>query len=154
MTKEISDVTKDLELLVDYNARTLMFKKTYISPDGEELEGVFKAVYPSIMDRIKVGTIRAETLNGAPSASVDNFTDDLVYMIAYLSVILKEKPDWFNFDSFDDIDFMRDVFIEVSNWVNNFRHKAQQRFQPNAGDSTGEPDKKTVGSRKAIKSSV
>ena len=34
--------------------------------------------------------------DGAPAQSIDNLTDDIAYMIAYLTVALIETPKWWN----------------------------------------------------------
>ena len=34
--------------------------------------------------RLRIGTLRAKLVEGAPAQSVDTVTDDIAYMIAYL----------------------------------------------------------------------
>ena len=128
-TQEKLDV---LEGIIDQDAKTYSFEKT-ISVLGKKKKGSFTAKYMGITARLRLGTIRAKLLDGAPTQSVDPLTDDIAYMIAYLSVTLIKTPTWWNYDELDDLEDLKAVFDEVSNFMRNFREKNAK--DSNVGDS-------------------
>lgn len=115
------DNNKMAEMIVNTEERTCTLTKNY-RVGGEVHSGsVFVAKYPSIIDRITIGSIRAKLLDGAPQESIDNMTDDFAYMIAFLQVTLTKAPKWFSLETIEEIDVLRDLFYSVVNWVNSFR---------------------------------
>lgn len=106
--------------IIDRESRTYTFEHT-LSMLGESRTGTFKAKYMGIGARLRIGTLRAKLLDGAPAASVDVVTDDLAYMVAYLSVALTKQPEWFNYDDIDDIDDLKSLYMEVYEFIQRFR---------------------------------
>lgn len=129
--------------IIDRESKTYSFEKT-LQIGGESKTGTFTAKYMGIGARLRLGSIRAKLLDGAPNQSVDQMTDDIAYMIAYLTVTLTKKPNWFNFDELDEYSELRDLYMEVYNFMQNFR--AQNEESANARDS------KTAASKKAVDS--
>ena len=132
MAKSDNDKIEILSGIIDRDNKTYSFEKT-ISMMGQKKSGTFVARYMGIGARLKLGTIRAKLLDGAPIQSVDTLTDDLAYMIAYLSVALITTPKWFNYDEIDEYEDIKNLYLEVYNFMNNFRGKNEQGT--NAGDS-------------------
>ena len=132
MTKSDNEKTEILSGIINKENKTYSFEYT-MSMMGKKQTGTFVARYMGIGARLKLGTIRAKLLDGAPIQSVDTLTDDLAYMIAYLSVGLVNTPKWFNYDEIDDYEDLKNLYLEVFNFMNNFRGKNEQ--SSNAGDS-------------------
>lgn len=119
--------TKDTELdiltgVIDPESKTYSFEKT-ISVQGEKLTGTFTAKYMGITARLRLGTLRAKLLDGAPSQSVDVLTDDIAYMIAYLTVALIKVPKWWNYDHLDEVEDLQAMYEEVNAFMRSFREK-------------------------------
>lgn len=119
--------------IIDNESKTCTFEKT-ISIGGQKKTGTFTAKYISVSGRLRIGTIRAKLLDGAPSQSVDTLTDDIAYMIAYLTVALVKVPTWWNYDEIDEVSELRDLYMEVYNFVQCFRRKNESNT--NAGNSS------------------
>lgn len=131
---------KALAAIIDNDAREYTFQRDVLM-DGELRKGVFTAKYMGVSDRLRVGTMRAKLLDGAPAASVDTVTDDIAYMIAYLDVALVKKPSWWSFDRLDDIDDLRGIYQEVFNFVQRFRDNHRAGSNAGAGsDATSTED--------------
>ena len=147
-TKRTSIKTKEetkqeiLTGVVDNETKTYTFQKT-ISILGEKKTGTFKAKYLGVSARLRIGTIRAKLLEGAPQESLDVLTDDLAYMIAYLTVALTQVPSWWDYDCIDEIGELREVYLEVYEFMQSFRGKYDEntnvRYSSNAsGEETVE----------------
>ena len=124
----MADTNTELDILtgvIDKDSKTYSFEKT-ISVQGEKLTGTFTAKYMGITARLRLGTLRAKLLDGAPNQSVDILTDDIAYMIAYLTVSLTKVPKWWNYDNLDEIDDLRAMYDEVSAFMRSFREKNDQ----------------------------
>lgn len=122
--------------ILDRESKTYSFEKE-LSVEGVKQKGTFVARYLGIGARLRIGTIRAKLLDGAPIDSVDTMTDDIAYMIAYLTVALTKTPRWFNYDLIDDYEDLRDLYMEVYNFMNHFRGKDEP--SSNAGNSEDAP---------------
>lgn len=145
--KEAKDI---MNMYFDAEARTMTFDAT-LSVYGEKKTGKFTFKYPSITERIRVGTLRAQMLDGAEEKSLDNLTSDLTYIVAFLRVTAVKMPDWFDFSEIDDIIGIRKIFNEVQIWVSNFRLTGGKCQRP--GDSKAAPDEEIVDSDEAVSSS-
>lgn len=132
---------KILAGILDKESKTYTFTKT-VSTGGKKREGQFTAKYMGVTARLRIGTLRAKLLEGAPSNSVDTVTDDIAFMIAYLTVALIKVPSWWNYDELDDIEDLRSMYFEVYNFVQSFR--SEDDSNTNAGDSTDTSGKKNV----------
>lgn len=119
--------------IVDNEAKTYTFEKT-VSIRNEKKTGTFVAKYLGVTGRLRIGTIRAKLLDGAPSQSLDSLTDDIAYMIAYLTVALVKTPSWWNYDEIDNISDLREMYLEVYDFIQSFR--VQNESNSNARDSS------------------
>lgn len=108
--------------LLDASQRELTFTQK-VNVKGIDKTGTFVAGIPTITQRIQVGVIRAKMLGGVASESVDNFTDDLAFMVAYLQVVIKKHPSWWAIEEMEDIVAIREMFTQVTDWVNSFQRK-------------------------------
>ena len=127
--------------IIDNESKTYTFEKT-ISVGGQKKTGTFKAKYLGVAGRLRIGTIRAKLLDGAPAQSVDTLTDDIAYMIAYLTVALIKAPAWWSYDELDEVSDLRDMYMEVYNFTQSFR--AQNELNSNAGNSAAASGQETV----------
>lgn len=127
--------------VIDNESKTYIFEKT-ISIGNKKRTGTFIAKYMGVAGRLRIGTIRAKLLDGAPSQSVDTLTDDIAYMIAYLTVALVKAPTWWNYDEIDEVSDLRELYLEVYNFIQSFR--GQNESNTNAGDSSDATSKETV----------
>lgn len=108
--------------VIDNESKTYTFNKTVTMNGGKKQEGTFKAKYLGVTARLRIGTIRAKLLDGAPAQSVDTMTDDIAYMIAYLTVALVETPKWWSYDALDEFTELREMYMEVYEFNQSFRH--------------------------------
>lgn len=106
--------------IVDADSKTYSFNFT-VTMNGKRQTGTFVAKYMGVTARLRLGTIRAKLLDGAPTQSVDALTDDIAYMIAYLNVSLIKFPAWWNYDNLDSVEELRDMYMEVHNFMSKFR---------------------------------
>jgi len=130
--------------IVDSESKTYTFEKE-VSVEGEKKKGTFTVKYMGVSARLRLGTIRARLLEGAPSQSVDPLTDDIAYMIAYLTVSLVKAPNWWDYDKIDDVNDLREVYMEAYKFMRSFRGQNEQ--SANAGDSSASNSKKAVESK-------
>lgn len=119
--------------IIDQDSKTYSFNRT-MTVSGKKQSGTFVAKYMGITARLRLGTIRAKLLDGAPIQSVDTLTDDIAYMIAYLNVSLIKFPAWWNYDNLDSIEELRDMYLEVYNFMRKFREQNEEGS--NAGRGT------------------
>lgn len=133
--------------IIDNESKTYTFEKT-ISVANEKKTGQFTAKYMGVASRLRIGTIRAKLLEGAPSQSVDTLTDDIAYMIAYLTVALIKTPSWWNYDELDDIEELKDMYMEVYNFIQSFRQK--NASNSDAGHSSTTTGTENVENSQAI----
>lgn len=119
--KKKEQQNKILSGIIDNESKTYTFEKTLTVSGGQKKTGAFKAKYMGVAARLRIGTIRAKLLDGAPAQSIDNLTDDIAYMIAYLTVALVETPKWWNFEELDDVNELRAMYLEVYEFIQSFR---------------------------------
>lgn len=131
-TKEDQEKTDILTGIISNEDKTYTFEAE-MSVDNKVRKGQFVAKFMTVTGRLRLGTIRAKLLDGAPSQSVDALTDDIAYMLAYLQVSLIKTPDWFNWDGIDNEQELRKIFLEVVEFNNRFRNQDGQTSD--AGDS-------------------
>lgn len=145
--KEAKDI---MNFYFDAEARTMTFEAT-LNVYGHKKTGKFTFKYPSVTERIRVGTLRAQMLDGVEEKSLDNLTSDLTYIVAFLQVTAIKVPDWFNFVEIDDVIGIRKIFNEVQIWVNNFRFTGGKCQYP--GDSTATINEENMGSDETVQGS-
>lgn len=113
------------EKLMDASQREFEFTQK-VNVNGVDKTGIFVARIPTISQRIQIGVLRARMLGGITSDSVDKFTDDLAFMVAYLQVTIKNYPSWWSIENMDDVTAIREMFNKVTDWVNSFQRKSKQ----------------------------
>jgi hypothetical protein len=100
----------------------------------EEFVGSFTVHYPSQMEKIQIGVIKSELLQG--NMMIDTETDNTVSAIATLEVVLDKYPDWFNpYDPDVEYEILEHLLIEYLKWVRTFREEREARRRAK-GDST------------------
>ena len=119
--------------IIDNESKTYTFDYT-VSMGTQKKKGTFVAKYMGVAARLRIGTIRAKLLDGAPSQSVDTLTDDIAYMIAYLQVALIKTPTWWGYDQMDDLEDLKGIYMEVYKFIQSFR--IQNDSNTDAGDSS------------------
>lgn len=131
---------KILTGIVDQESKTYTFEAS-VSVQGTIQTGTFKAKYMGVAARLRVGTIRAKLLDGAPAASVDALTDDIAYMIGYLTVALTSVPKWWNYDLIDDVNDLKKLYLEVYEFTKSFRgHDDTSSNVGDSSDTSGQED--------------
>lgn len=140
--KKQEELTEILAGVVDNESKTYTFQKTISMSGGEKKTGSFTAKYMSVADRLRVGTLRARLLEGAPEPSLDVLTSDIAYMMAYLSVSLVKTPSWWNYEDIDEIEDLKDMYLEVMKFLEFFRGQNEQNT--NAGSGSITPSKETM----------
>lgn len=130
--------------IVDNESKTYTFEKE-VDVEGVKRKGTFTVKYMGVAARLRLGTIRAKLLEGAPSQSVDPLTDDIAYMIAYLTVSLVKAPNWWDYDKIDDVGDLRGVYMEAYKFMRSFRGQNEQ--STNAGNSSASNSQETVESK-------
>ena len=139
--KEDQEKTDILTGIISNDDKTYTFEAE-ITVDNKVRKGQFVAKFMTVTGRLRLGTIRAKLLDGAPAQSIDALTDDIAYMIAYLQVSLIKTPEWFNWDGIDNEQDLRKMFMEVVEFNNRFRNQDEQASD--AGDSSDTPSTKVV----------
>lgn len=133
-----TNLRKATQLLTDAEARTVTFTKTY-KVHGHNKSGTFTFRYPSVMDKVRIGTERAKMLDGANEASIDAYTSNVSYMICYLDKTCVKKPGWFNLYTLEETEIVEDLFGEVTRWVEGFR-KDIESGKYNGASFTGDDE--------------
>lgn len=106
--------------IIDNESKTYTFEAE-VSIEGETKKGTFTAKYMGVAARLRIGTLRAKLLEGAPAPSLDGLTDDIAYMIAYLTVACTKTPIWWDYEKLDNVEDLQKVYMEVYKFVNSFR---------------------------------
>lgn len=122
-------------MLVDSEERTITIQKN-ILVNGVLKTGVFVGKYLSLMERIKIGSIRAKLLDGAPAESLDPYTDNIVFMVAYLTVALVKQPSWFKLEELDDITILQQLYNEIDEFNQSFRLNYESSKNGATGSTT------------------
>ena len=106
--------------IIDPDTRTYTMQKK-ITIGGEKRDGTFRFRYPTLLDRMRQGTIQARYLNGMNVQQVDIVTVNLAYTMAFLVSISEKLPAWFRFEEMESMDELQEMFREVDAFVNSFR---------------------------------
>jgi len=123
-------IEEGMDKIANAGSRRKTVTKTF-SVNGVKKTGDFTIKFPSIMERVGIGVKRAKILDGAQSQSMDKFSDDLAFMVAYLDTVLEERPKWFNFEQLDTVAELNNLFWEASSFINSFQR------QPITGEDRG-----------------
>jgi len=97
-----------------------------------EYVGTFKFHHPSVMERMQIGVLKAQMLQGL-EGRVDVITDNIAHMSSTLEVVMEENPTWFVLSDISDYEILDGVYEEYVQWYNSFR-KPNKKTE-NAGDS-------------------
>lgn len=105
-------------------------KTTTVDVDCTDVDpayiGKFKFHYPSLVERVKIGTDQANMLNGLPKQSIDVQTNNIAYASAILMNVVDYCPNWFKLNQIGDPSVLYKVFNAYSEWVDSFRQSAKQ----------------------------
>lgn len=88
----------------------------------ESYKGTFKYHHPSLIERMQIGVIKTQLLQGLEGV-VDVFTDNIAHMTATLEIVLDEAPEWFRLDAIYDYEVLDAVYEEYIGWYNSFRKR-------------------------------
>lgn len=133
----LNKVNSTLSQVSDSSIKTHSF---YVDVQG--MEGEFTVKYPALMDKVRIGTIRARMTDGVPSEALDVVTDNISFMSATLEVVVVKSPSWFNINTLEEYEILETVYNKYQEWVSTFRNKPKQG--KDAGGSQERPDEKTV----------
>lgn len=117
-------------------------KKHDFTLDKNGFHGEFTFKYPSLMDKMRIGTTRAKFLSGLSSDMVDVLTDNIAFMSATLMVVCIKAPKWFNLEDMDDYEVLESVYEGYKKWADTFRRDNNEGRDE--GDSRATSDEKIV----------
>lgn len=83
--------------------------------------GDFKFKVPSLMEKMRIGIVKAGFLKGMNESSLDVITQNIAHMTATLTVVCTDYPKWFNLDEVDDYIVLETVYDTYLEWENSFR---------------------------------
>lgn len=98
-----------------------LVKQIDLSDIHKDWVGTFVFHYPSLMEQVQIGVMKAKMLDGVPVNSVDTLTDNIAFMTATLHVVMDSAPEWFNLDKLDDFTALFRVYNEFAQWRESFR---------------------------------
>lgn len=108
-------------------------KESSYDVDKNGFTGTFSVKYPSLMEKMRIGTLRAQYLMGMPSSSVDVITDNIAFMTATLNVVVTDAPKWFDLNKMDDYEVLEAIFEPYKEWSDTFR----RRDEPSSTSGSG-----------------
>lgn len=88
--------------------------------DKNGYKGTFVCKYPSLMDKMKIGVVRADFLKGLVG-QVDVVTDNIAYITSTMSVTCTQAPNWWNINTLDDYDVLMEVWSQYNTELTTFR---------------------------------
>jgi hypothetical protein len=119
--------------------------------DMFEFQGHFKVKHPSLLDQMEIGVRRAKYLNGASIESLDTVTDNISYITATLSVVVKEAPTWFNIATLDSYEVLWEIYTKYKAWNDTFRRT--NATSTDAGGSKASTDERPVENNEDVPNS-
>lgn len=97
-------------------------------------KGQFTCKKPSVLDKSKIGVKHAQ-LNGGRTlirengkvvaGDIDEMTDFINYIFAFLEFTLIQKPQWWDLNTITDINLVIKVYEEVDKFIGSFRPKTE-----------------------------
>lgn len=114
------------EGLIEGSRRTKVVNIDCSDLGYDEYIGKFKFHYPSIVERVKIGTDQANFLNRLPRESIDVYTNNSAYIMATLMNVVDYCPDWFKLNVIGDYRVLEKVFNVYSKWVDSFRKSSKR----------------------------
>lgn len=115
---KVAELGKKIMMGVD-NKLTVDFDFSHIDPS---FKGKFVFHYPSVIDHMKIGVLRAQLLNGLQEV-VDPVTFNIAHYSATLGVVLDECPDWFDPQKITELEILKEVYDKFDNWASSFRER-------------------------------
>lgn len=97
------------------------FEVRYLTPSGEQLEGVFTVQLPSAEDYRRIATALSNLLRGANWASLPMDVQQVLLAMARCSVLVREAPDWFRERSLEELG--PELFLAVSEEAARFERE-------------------------------
>jgi len=101
--------------------------------EHEGARGRFTFHRPTMKERLTIGVLEATNLGQVNRMSVDIITRNIAHIMATFSVVLDDRPAWFNLDVIDDYDLLEKVYLKYEEVVNPFRGGAGQTNQEGGG---------------------
>lgn len=102
------------------NKRTTVKEIDLTSVDKRYI-GDFTFKVPSLLEKMRVGIVKAGLLKGMSESSLDIMTQNIAHMTATLTVVCPEYPKWFNLDEIEDYIVLETVYDTYLDWENSFR---------------------------------
>lgn len=112
---------------------------------GEKVKGTFVVKFPSIRDRVAIGTKMSQLLADASLSTLPNESYFLAESIAFLDNLIVKKPDWFDYDKIDNPETVLGLYEEVNKFINSFRPANEDAKSKGVGDKS--MDKESVESK-------
>jgi hypothetical protein len=130
-----------------YLNKTHAFDLNVEGENGRKWQGRFVYEVPNIGEKIKIGQMKAIYL--PQGAMADPSAAGLTEMVCYLSVTLKEKPNWFKPMELTDEIPLAKVYEEVLDYEQKFHGNNEVERTDGAGSGgsqgSGETDSTDVG---------
>lgn len=114
--EEILQVAKSRAAIMTSSNKEFSF-----SVDINGYSGEFTMKYPSLIEKMNIGVLRAKFLDGVEVGKADTVTDNIAYITATFMVVCKNAPKWWNMDTLDDYEVMMGVWKEYDTAVSSFR---------------------------------
>lgn len=115
----------------------------YSEQDDYTYRGTFITKKLSVLDQARVN-VRKSELNGGkyyddenPGVGIDEITDNMNYMIAFLETSLTKTPEWWDINSIGDVVILGKVFKEAIEHQSRFRGRKEAPTGANH-DGSGE----------------
>ena len=99
----------------------------------KDIVGRFVCKRPTVQDRINIGIAAAKERGG--SDKLDNFLENLIYILNTLEVVVTEKPAGVVFRELNDFDGIFELYGRYDRWLECFRLSVQ-RSEGDAGVSS------------------
>ena len=121
-----------LAMINQGNKRTLTLDLDY-TDINESYVGKIVFHYPSQLEKLKIGTLRAQLLGGI--LPMDIQTDNLALIFSTFDVVVDHKPEWFDYYNNPEIEteVLVDLYKKYDEWLLSFRKRGKQ--QDDSGDS-------------------
>lgn len=113
MREEAAAAEEGPELAANLVSRDLTINVRYVSPDGDEFREALTATILSGDERITVARMAARLAGGVNWDFLPVAQRQYVYMLSWLTVALKDPPDWFSRWVQEDTSLMLAVYQEV-----------------------------------------
>lgn len=99
------------------------FAFDWVDSRGKRWLGSFTTHYPTPLDLLRAGAMRARLAGGAAQAALDELTDEIAFLVSRLTFCLDERPDWFAdpLNIVDGVPLIQAVFAEVLSFEVYFR---------------------------------